>query len=679
MNADNVLIAPQSMKFVDSNTIEVKFSSPMAGRARLAGKTVAFYPAVSGSGSVDMGAVDEVKRFQDSISINNGLGGLVGVLGFESTAVPFEYHTIADAQDTTSFTYLTNQVGYNGTKIDVGTAISRANSTVPTRSMNIDDIRLGSHVNTSATDYLTGKVWFTGNSGDKIWVTAKTFNGVGGAYSVTVVVGPSATFGESYVIVGSATGTTGATQILSVTRLGNLTESGGGGGGGDPYWADVSFLLETTGTNTQNNNVFLDSSTNNATVTASGSFTQGSFSPFTVANGASYSTATGGGSAYFSGVAPGQTMVIANSPSLNILSGDFTIETWFKPSDNNGIKSIITQWQQISGLGGYAVIQNNATMQFYFGPVSDTSPILSSSTAIDINVWNHIAVVRSGSSFRMWLNGTSVATYTSAATMPAINISTSLGNFYNQYGTLQANGVSSLTGYLSSTRIVKDTAVYNPSNSTITVPTAPLTAITNTSLLLNFTNAGIYDATTKANLVALSDTQVSTTQAKFGTTSIKFDGTSDNLNFGTTTLGGDFTMECWFYQTAKSANYVPIISGTTGTYNFPLILDYQGSGKIGYYLTSGQNAATASSVFSLNTWTYLTMVRSGSTITVYLNGTSILTASGVSTSIMVDTAGGWSAASEYLFNGYMQDVRITKGVARYTADFTPPAAPFPTN
>jgi hypothetical protein len=152
---------------------------------------------------------------------------------------------------------------------------------------------------------------------------------------------------------------------------------------------------------------------------------------------------------------------------------------------------------------------------------------------------------------------------------------------------------------------------------------------------------------------------------------------TDYLAFGTTTLAGDFTMECWFYQTAKSANYVPIISGTTGTYNFPLILDYQGSGKIGYYLTTGQSAYTASPVFSLNTWYHLAMVRSGTTITVYLNGTSILTATGVSTTVMVDTAGGWAGADFYLLNGYMSGVRVVDGTAVYTGAFTPSTLPLP--
>jgi hypothetical protein len=63
----------------------------------------------------------------------------------------------------------------------------------------------------------------------------------------------------------------------------------------------------------------------------------------------------------------------------------------------------------------------------------------------------------------------------------------------------------------------------------------------------------------------------------FGERSVEFDG-NDYLSHTAVSLTGDFTLECWFNQTAKSSSYIPIISGSTGSYNFPIILDYNTSG-----------------------------------------------------------------------------------------------------
>jgi hypothetical protein len=436
INASNQTIAPQSMRFIDSDTIEVTFSSATTGTARLAGKTVTIYPEVSGAGGVDTGAADVVKRFQDSISINNGLGGLIGVLGFESTAVPFEYHTIADAQDATSFPYLTNQVGYNGTKIDVGTAVSRANSTVPTRSTDVGDIRLGSHVNTTATDYLTGKVWFTGNSGDKIWVTAKTFNGVGGAYSVTVVVGPSATVGESYVIAGSATGTTGATQILSVTRLSNLTADGGGGGdgggddGSDPYWEDVSFLLDTTNLSDVTGNT----SITNSNVTTSTSIYQ-----------------VGNSSALFAG---STLKVAAGTSYFDFGSGDFTIEYWLYKNTSNTNVSIDFRDGNIDQLAPVLYSDNGTNLLYYVA----AGVRINAQNALPSNdTWYFIALSRNSGLTKLYVNGTQVGdTYSD-------------GSYYDNNRPLTvgdaAGGTVPFYGHMQELRITKGVGRY-PNNFT---------------------------------------------------------------------------------------------------------------------------------------------------------------------------------------------------------------------
>jgi hypothetical protein len=128
-------------------------------------------------------------------------------------------------------------------------------------------------------------------------------------------------------------------------------------------------------------------------------------------------------------------------------------------------------------------------------------------------------------------------------------------------GEFQTTGDTSFPGYISGFRVLKGTAIDFSSTG---VPTAPYQASdeADTTLLLNFTNAGIFDNTGKNNLETVADAQMDTTVKKYGTGSMEFDGTGDYLlmkggesfAFGT----GDFTIEFWVNtnQTATDYNYI---------------------------------------------------------------------------------------------------------------------------
>jgi hypothetical protein len=93
--------------------------------------------------------------------------------------------------------------------------------------------------------------------------------------------------------------------------------------------------------------------------------------------------------------------------------------------------------------------------------------------------------------------------------------------------------------------------------------------------------------------------------------------------------------------------------------------------------------ATSGAAIPLTTWTHVAWVRSGNRWSVFVNGTERLLAASASGTPYNSTAPFvigrhvFSGATGYAFNGYIDDLRITKGVARYTANFTPPTAPFP--
>ena len=294
--------------------------------------------------------------------------------------------------------------------------------------------------------------------------------------------------------------------------------------------------------------------------------------------------------------------------------------------------------------------------------------------------WYHIALTRSGTSTKLFVNGTqSGSTYTDSnnyiQTRPVI-------------GVYPGNLTSYFNGYISSLRILKGTAQYT---ATFTPPTSPLTAITNTSLLLNITNASIIDSTAKNDLETVGDAQISTSVKKFGTGSLKFDGTGDYLkapNNSNFQMGsGSFTIEMWLYTPSLPSAYKRVFGTTAPTISAAtdegINLEITNTNKMSGTCVVGSTyySVTDTTDIPTSTWTHWALVRNGSTLTLYRDGTSVSTTSISGTSNWSTTfdvyVGRWVGSSARDYNGYIDDLRITKGVARYTSNFTPPAAQLP--
>jgi hypothetical protein len=85
-----------------------------------------------------------------------------------------------------------------------------------------------------------------------------------------------------------------------------------------------------------------------------------------------------------------------------------------------------------------------------------------------------------------------------------------------------------------------------------------------------------------------------------------------------------------------------------------------------------------SSALTTNAWTYYAWSLNSNTLRGFINGTQAFSTAFSNNLTNVSLAPCWgqsrefSSSSNYIFNGYMQDVRVTKGVGRYTANFTPP-------
>jgi hypothetical protein len=234
-------------------------------------------------------------------------------------------------------------------------------------------------------------------------------------------------------------------------------------------------------------------------------------------------------------------------------------------------------------------------------------------------------------------------------------------------------------GYITDLRLVKGSGV-----TSSTVPTAPDAAITNTQFLVGFTNAGLTDATAKNVLETVGNAQISTAQSKFGGSSIAFDGTTDALGLPNTPVlqlgSADYTMEFWAYRAASTNMTWIFLDGNSSNYA-GLRLDTDSSGNI-FLLVSTSGSAWAintsgTAVLSTNTWTHIAVVRSGTSMKLYVNGTSQISTT-LSGSVMSGTSHsiGSNFGATQVVNGYVDDLRLTLGHARYTANFSVPTAAF---
>lgn len=173
--------------------------------------------------------------------------------------------------------------------------------------------------------------------------------------------------------------------------------------------------------------------------------------------------------------------------------------------------------------------------------------------------------------------------------------------------------------------------------------------------------------------------QISTSRSQFGGASGLFNGTTDGIKVTTTnsTFSGDFTWEGWFYPTSTTTSYKLIFaagSEATGRYN---ILQY-GSKMVVDLYTIAQDINVDCGIVANSGWHHVALARSGSTVTLYYDGVAKATATRSGT---VGNSNGFycgkNSSSGDLFLGNLDEIRITNGVARYTANFTVPSAPFP--
>jgi hypothetical protein len=376
----------------------------------------------------------------------------------------------------------------------------------------------------------------------------------------------------------------------------------------------------------------------------------------------------------------GSYVQMINSNDFNFGTENFTIDCRLMFSSLTGIQTIYAH--NVSG-NDFKFRWNGSNFALW----GETSTILTTSGLPTINLgqWYHIALVRNGDNWQIYVDGISYASVTDARSL-------GLPNHINgiMIGAEVTAPSQFFNGWIDEFRVQKGEA-YWTSNFTPPTEEYSTTIDYNTKLLLhgngNDESQVIIDSSPiERTITANGTTQIDTAQKKFGSGSILFDGDSDYLSASNSDDwefdDNAFTIECWirfnFIQNCGIINYgYQALSGQKLPWGL-LFVDnvlyfYRYDGATEYY-------KNVSWTPSIDTWYHLAITRSNNSLRFFING--------VQTGTTFDIT-GWSytnfgeSFSLYIgryyggdenryFNGWIDELRISKGIAIWTSNFTPP-------
>lgn len=432
---------------------------------------------------------------------------------------------------------------------------------------------------------------------------------------------------------------------------------------GDAYYDNVTLLMHMDGAN--NGTTFTDEKGAIPT-RMGGSVTSTSQSKF------------GSSSLLLSSVNDG--LIFPSTDAVAFGTGDFTVELWARPTDlttNTPHGYMLIDTRPTSTNGNYFLtgISSSGNLVVYDGSTSHTG-----TSQAQINTWHHYAISRKNGQLYLFVNGVKELESTCSVNFLASTIRIGQNAFAGPVP--QTN----FFGFIDDLRITKGVARYT---SNFTIPEAAFPNVKNENIdpfwnnvVLGMHMDGANNGTTfvdvkQKTISVTGNTRMSTSVVKFGTASAYFDGAGDYLstaahndfNFGT----GDFTVEMWVNPSSVTG-YQSLVAGGTGELFIGL---NGGTFEIGKWQIAG--IAGSASIITASTWFHLTVSRASGTLRTFINGVLQHTVS--DTNSWSYTAGprigATTTSSNYsYFSGYIDELRITKGVGRYVTNFTPPTRSF---
>ncbi|MBF6987261.1 DUF2341 domain-containing protein [Cupriavidus sp. IK-TO18] len=385
------------------------------------------------------------------------------------------------------------------------------------------------------------------------------------------------------------------------------------------------------------------------------------------------------------GSANGNYLKLSGGQAYNFGSGDFTVEAWVWPvSQGSDYGAIFGRWDDTVSANKDWLVWRAADGSVNVS-VNGSQVVTGAAGDLPTGAFAHVALTRSGTTLQVWVGGVAKGSGTLSG---AINCARA------QFAALgQSNfggGSTYLEAYYDDFRVSVGLARYT---GAFTPSTAAFEDYWNIVLLCHFDRAytTLYwrDSSRYARqLTGSSGTPPaqSSAQSKFGGNSVFFSGAAAYITAPDApelALGAnDFCIEGWFYPTSVAGGTALLIEKYNGGAGVPFRILRVANQLQAQLSTNGssytQNIGPVGTL-TTNMWYHVALVRQGTTITLYLNGVSLGTASiGAGVALWPTTFplyfGGEPSA--WYYAGYLDEWRIVTGSSVYTGAFTPPPAAF---
>jgi hypothetical protein len=383
-----------------------------------------------------------------------------------------------------------------------------------------------------------------------------------------------------------------------------------------------------------------------------------------------------------------QRITVASSTELNNIRANFTIDFMYYRTTNSG--GILFSRRNNNSQFCPIILTDagGGTLHLYMSTNGSTWTVdANCATGLALTTWYHLALVRNRNLLTFYVNG--VQTFQQDVALTTFQTSA----YDLQIGAdTNGSGNNALFEEFRYSDVARWTAPFTaPAPGGAPYGPDPVLDV-NTKLLMHFdSTTTVTDSSPYAHGTATTiGTGVGSTgaQIKFGNGSCVFPGGTNCLqyadnpdwNFG----ANDFTVEAWMFPTALATD-------STIVMHLPTVADFQNAWKFVVRATDkiirfvhsqgGTNIIQLQSVNPavLNVWTHIAAVRSGNNLALYING--VAEATGTFSGALPALTGplnigvGDAGAGSAYFTGYIDELRISN-VARWTANFTPPTAPY---